>query len=84
MGVITLYDINNKLDIILEKLNYIDIKCQKMDSHINLIEHIYSLLRKPLNFIIGKFYKIDDLPTINNNDNLHAINNNDGLAAINV
>jgi hypothetical protein len=83
MSVITLCDINNKLDIILEKLNCIDTKCQKMDSHINLIEHIYTLLRKPLNFIIGKFYKIDDLPTINN-DNLYAINNNDGLAAINV
>jgi hypothetical protein len=43
-----------------------------MDEHINLIEHIYNLLRKPLNFVLGKFYKIDELPTI---DKPAAINN---------
>ncbi len=77
-------EINNKITNLEKKLETIEQKLDKlikisnkMDDHIDFIEHSYSIIRGPLNYIKNKinllngFYgtSSEDLPTINYTDN---------------
>ena len=51
----------DKLDLILEKLNAIEKRldkiensCGSMDTHIDFVDSVYTTVRRPLDFIVGK------------------------------
>ena len=49
-------EINNKLNILLEKIEDDLVKeCKKMGSHIDFVENIYDKVKKPLNYVCDKF-----------------------------
>jgi hypothetical protein len=73
-------DINNKISNLERKLEIIEQKIDKllnisnkMDDHIDFVEHSYSIIRGPLNYIKDKINLLngirgfisEDLPTIN-------------------
>ena len=79
-----LIEINNKIDCLEKKLILIEEKLDKilkisdkMDDHVDFVEHSYSIIRGPLNYIKDKinllngFYgtSSEDLPTINYDNN---------------
>jgi len=74
-------NLENKLESIEEKLDKLLRISNKMDDHIEFVEHSYSIIRGPLNYLKNKinllsgFYSFssEDLPMINynnNNDNI--------------
>jgi len=74
-------EINNKLNILLEKIDDDLVKeCKKMGSHIDFVENIYDKVKKPLNYVCDKFnnLKINDNTKylLENNQN-QIINNID-------
>lgn len=63
-------NIENKLDIIIKKLENIEKKldivetsCVDMDNHINFVNGVYSIVRTPLNFIVNKISSIQGKTT---------------------
>jgi hypothetical protein len=69
--------IERKLDLILQKLDGSVIKnCDKMGTHIDFVNGVYSTVKVPLNYISNKIYKIvnplgfhKELPLISNDGN---------------
>ena len=66
---IELQKLNSKLDLCLEKLNDItepiqkmENSCTHMDTHINWVENIYTLVKAPLHFMLRKYHGISLLP----------------------
>ena len=67
-------DIERKLDLILQKLDASVIKnCDKMGTHIDFVNGVYSTVKIPLNYISNKIHRLanplmshTDLPLINN------------------
>lgn len=43
----------NNQQLILQELTNLKIGTQKLDSHINFVENVYNIVRKPLNYITG-------------------------------
>ena len=63
-------DINKKLDLIMDKLNDMDKRlnkmeksCGAMDNHITFVDCIYSTIRSPLDFIVNKVSRISGRTT---------------------
>ncbi len=56
-----LEDIEHKLDIIIDKLNSNDTKCQKMSDHIDFVENIIKIFG-PLSYLLrfNSFKNIKD------------------------
>ncbi len=69
--------LERKLEIIEQKLDKLIKISNKMDDHIDFVEHSYSIIRGPLNYIKDKInllngfrgFSSEDLPTINYIDN---------------
>jgi hypothetical protein len=70
-------NINEKLDIIIEKLDKLtsiiesDISnnCKKMGNHINFVENIYDTIKSPLSYICNRVNRItnnNELPALEN------------------
>jgi hypothetical protein len=57
--------IEQKINIIEQKLDKIECDCLKMNNHINFVEKTYSIVRTPLNFLKNK---VEFLMGKNNND----------------
>ncbi len=71
-------NLERKLEIIEQKLDKLIKISNKMDDHIDFVEHSYSIIRGPLNYIKDKInllngfrgFSSEDLPAINyDNDN---------------
>jgi len=48
-----LKDIQARLEIIEKRLDNVETGCSKMSNHVNFVERVYTLVRRPLNFVIG-------------------------------
>jgi hypothetical protein len=59
-----LESIEKRMDQIDNHLGIVKQDCSKMGEHIDFVEHAYSILRKPLNYLLCK--KKTELPTIKN------------------
>ena len=46
-----LQDIQERLIRIEKKIDEIDKGCVKMSNHVNFVEHVYSILRRPLSLL---------------------------------
>lgn len=46
---------NDKLDLLLQKIERIEKDCNRMDKHISFIESIYETLKKPIHYIAYAF-----------------------------
>ena len=58
--------IEKRLESIEDHLGIMKKDCSKMGEHIHFVERVYSVLRKPLCYIITR--KTDQLPSIKNDD----------------
>ena len=64
-----LRSIEKRLDVIENVLGIVKTDCSKMGQHIHFVESTYDILRKPLNYIMGRIpCKGKELPLIKNND----------------
>ena len=52
--------IEEKLDLILEKIDKISCDTQRMDSHITFIEDIYEKIKSPFHFLMKKTESIQE------------------------
>lgn len=48
-----LYQILDNQQVILEKINKINDETQHMNHHINFVENIYNVVKRPLSFLCG-------------------------------
>ena len=63
--------IEGRLTAIEGKLGIVEQTSEKMSDHINFVENVYRVVRRPLNFIKNQVLYIgggNDLPKIKNND----------------
>lgn len=68
-----LTDIEQKLDILTEKINKCETSCKTMDDHIVFIEETYGTIRSPLDYLRSKFNYMtgtssEPLPLLKNKD----------------
>jgi hypothetical protein len=72
-----LRNIEKRLGIIENHLGIVKKDCSKMSGHIEFVENIYEILRKPLNYIMGRVpcQQKDQLPQLK--EKLLEIKNNE-------
>lgn len=51
----TLNRLENKIDVLDKKLDTIIVNNEKLDNHIDFIDHVYSTIKTPLDYISKKF-----------------------------
>lgn len=97
MNNISLSEINNKLNHIINKIdsletkiNYIEKKTEKIDHHLNFGAQVYNAIKTPLNFFTDKVNayigsNVRKLPELNylENNIENNIENNDNIENIN-
>ena len=71
---VELQQLSDKVDLCLEKLNNLtkhiqkmENSCDHMDTHINWVENIYTVVKAPLNFLLHRYHVISLLPYYSNN-----------------
>ena len=52
--LLILKGIEKRLDVIENHLGIVKTDCSKMGEHIQFVENTYQILRRPLNYIMGK------------------------------
>lgn len=59
-----LKDIQGRLDSIEKRLGVVQEGCTKIEDHVNFVERTYTLVRRPLNFIIQRISGTSKLPPL--------------------
>jgi len=55
-----LKNIQTRLDVIEKRLETVEKGCTKMTNHVNFVEHTYTLVRRPLNYLLAKLPPLID------------------------
>ena len=55
-----------KLDRIEKRLEAIEKGCVKMNDHVNFVERAYKVVRAPLNYVLERLKRAEELPALEN------------------